>query len=153
MAIQLQVWAHLHWLSFAAKTRLKVAMTVLTLATLGENSNVYRDIGYILLMWTKHDIIQGSDELGQNITLGQANNTGVLPDQRVNKAEQLYYLFTNIEPWLHLCHVTQGSQGKYSLCCYHACFFNKLYQCKYCLSVFVTLIYFHPSLMLGSGLD
>ncbi len=39
----------------------------------------------------------GAGHLGQNdITQGQASSTGMPPDQKVNKAEQLAYLSVNI---------------------------------------------------------
>jgi hypothetical protein len=34
-------------------------------------------------MWTKNDVFQGADKVGKNdVNLGQANNTGVPPDQK-----------------------------------------------------------------------
>ncbi len=35
-------------------------------------------------------------EIGKLVTRGQANNTGSLPNQKVNKAEELTYLSNNI---------------------------------------------------------
>ncbi len=46
----------------------------------------------------KNDIIQGTGKLGKNdVTWGQAKSTAVPPDQKVNKAQELTYLPTNIE--------------------------------------------------------
>jgi len=45
--------------------------------------NVCKDIGQLFLMQTKNDIIQGSGWLGKNdISWGQANSTGMPPDQK-----------------------------------------------------------------------
>jgi hypothetical protein len=49
------------------------------------STNVYREIGYLLLMQTKQDVIQGAGLL--SLTYGQANSTGMQPDQKVNQAE------------------------------------------------------------------
>jgi hypothetical protein len=48
-------------------------------------------------IFTKHAIIPGGRLGGQkDITLEQANSSGMPPDQKVNKAEELTYLSTNI---------------------------------------------------------
>jgi hypothetical protein len=50
-------------------------------------------------MLTKNDVIQGAGYLGKNgITWDQANSTGMPPDRKVNKAEELTYISTNIVP-------------------------------------------------------
>jgi hypothetical protein len=46
-------------------------------------AKVYREIGYLLKMQTKSDVIQGAGELGQNdVTRRLTNSTGVPPDQK-----------------------------------------------------------------------
>ncbi len=46
----------------------------------------YGKVGQLLMMLTKNDVIQGADQLGKNyVTWGQANSTGMPPDQKVNK--------------------------------------------------------------------
>ncbi len=50
-------------------------------------TNVCREIGQLFLKHAKNDVIQGTGWVGQNDSnLGQANSTGVLRDQKVNKA-------------------------------------------------------------------
>jgi hypothetical protein len=62
-------------------------------------NNVCREIGYLFHMKARNDVVQGAGYLSQNdITWGQANCTGMPPDQKMNKAEELTHLFTNILP-------------------------------------------------------
>ncbi len=45
----------------------------------------------------KNDVILGDDLLGKNsITWGQAKSTGMPPDKKVNKAEELAHLSIDI---------------------------------------------------------
>jgi hypothetical protein len=47
---------------------------------------VYKEIGYLTLMFTKYDIKQGSCPLDKsNVTQGLTNITGVPPDLKVSK--------------------------------------------------------------------
>ena len=57
--------------------------------------NIYGEIGQLFPIETKNDVIQGVDQLGKiYVTRGSAN--GMPPDQKVNKAEELTYVITNI---------------------------------------------------------
>ncbi len=60
--------------------------------------NVCREIDKLFLMQTKNDAIQGADKVDKNdVTWGQANSTGMPPNPKVNKADKLTYLSTNID--------------------------------------------------------
>jgi hypothetical protein len=58
-----------------------------------------------------------------NITQGQANSTGMPPDQKVNKAEELTCLYKH-------ANAAQDSQGSPFCCCqhFHSNFCNKHYR-------------------------
>ncbi len=54
-------------------------------------------MGVLFVMQMKYGVIQGVGKLHQNdVTCWQVNSTGMPPDQKVNKAEKLTYLSTNI---------------------------------------------------------
>ncbi len=71
--------------------------------------HVCREIGQLSLIKTNNYGILGEGWQGKyDVTQGQANSTGMPPNQNVNKPEELTYLSTNI--WLKKCTENTSSQ-------------------------------------------